>query len=181
MGFSLTPDISTPRFLPWKLRRIYSAALGHCPWSKAPGHFLCTFATFSAEKPLTYGNWIVHFFILKIIRGYRLGKNTGTLSISWCWRVFKLWGSWRKRLLTANWDRQPQETESAQWFEEIQQDLESRGKKCQTQANKAHVEECVRAFWNTRKIEHTQNLIDRMPKVMEAIIEVEGRKSKYWI
>ena len=28
--------------------------------------------------------------------------------------------------------------------------------------------------WNTRTIEHTQKLIDRMLKVMEAIIEVEG-------
>ena len=27
--------------------------------------------------------------------------------------------------------------------------------------------------WNTRPIEHTQKLIDRMPKVMEAIIEIE--------
>ena len=30
--------------------------------------------------------------------------------------------------------------------------------------------------WNTRPIEHTQKLIDRMPKVMEAIIEAEGGK-----
>ena len=35
--------------------------------------------------------------------------------------------------------------------------------------------------WNTRPIEHTQKLIDRMPKVMEAIIEAEGGKTKYWI
>ena len=30
--------------------------------------------------------------------------------------------------------------------------------------------------WNTRPTKHTQKLIDRMPKVMEAIIEAEGGK-----
>ena len=32
--------------------------------------------------------------------------------------------------------------------------------------------------WNTRPIEHTQKLIDRMPKVVEAIIQAEG-ENKY--
>ena len=30
--------------------------------------------------------------------------------------------------------------------------------------------------WNTRPIEPTQKLIDRMPKVMKAIIEAKGGK-----
>ena len=34
MDFSLTPDIFARRFLPWKLRMIYCAILGHCPWSE---------------------------------------------------------------------------------------------------------------------------------------------------
>ena len=35
--------------------------------------------------------------------------------------------------------------------------------------------------WNTRPIKPTQKLIDRMPKVMKAIIEAKGGKTKYWI
>ena len=33
--------------------------------------------------------------------------------------------------------------------------------------------------WNTRPIEPTQKLIDRMPKVMKAIIEAKEGKTKY--
>ena len=33
--------------------------------------------------------------------------------------------------------------------------------------------------WNTRPIEHTQKLIDRLPKIMKAIIEVEGERTSY--
>ena len=64
MSFSLTPGISSRCFLPWKLQRIYCATLGHCPWSKAPSHFLCTMAKFFAQN-LPH-NWIVHFFMLKM-------------------------------------------------------------------------------------------------------------------
>ena len=48
MGVFLTPNInlSSLSFLPWKLLRIYCVALGHCPWSKVPGHFLWTMANF---------------------------------------------------------------------------------------------------------------------------------------
>ena len=47
-------------------------------------------------------------------------------------------------------DCQAEETEFAQSFEEAQQDLEKREKKCQAQANNALVEECARAC-----LEHT--------------------------
>ena len=76
-------------------------------------------------------------------------------------------------------DCQAEETEFAQSFEEAQQDLERREKNAKHKRTMHMWKNALEHAWNTRPIEHTQKLIDRMPKVMEAIIEVEGRKSKY--
>jgi len=67
----------------------------------------------------------------------------------------------------------------AQSFEEAKQDLERREKKAKHKRTMYMRKNALEHARNTRPIERTQNLIDRMPKVMEAIIEAEGGKSKY--
>ena len=37
----------------------------------------------------------------------------------------------------------------------------------------------LKHVWETRPIEHTQKPIDRSPKIMNAIIEVEGGRTSY--
>ena len=73
-------------------------------------------------------------------------------------------------------DCQPEETEFAQAFEEAQEDLERREKNANHKRTMHMWKNVLEHVWNTRPIEHTQKLIDRMPKVMEAIIEAEGGK-----
>ena len=76
-------------------------------------------------------------------------------------------------------DCQPEETEFAQTFETAKQDLERREKNANHKRTMHMWKNALEHVWNTRPIEHTQKLIDRMPKVMEAIIEAEGGKTKY--
>ena len=76
-------------------------------------------------------------------------------------------------------DCQPEETEFAQDFELAQEDLERREKNAKHKRTMHMWKNALEHVWNTRPIEPTQKLIDRMPKVMKAIIETEGGKAKY--
>ena len=71
--------------------------------------------------------------------------------------------------------------ENREWVEEAQEDLERREKNANHKRTMHMWKNALEYVWNTRPIEHTQNLMGRMPKVMEAIIEAEGGKTKYWI
>ena len=78
-------------------------------------------------------------------------------------------------------DCQPEETEFAEDFELAQEDLERREKNAKHKRT-MHIrmwKNALEHVWNTRPIEHTQKLIDRMPKVMKAIIAAKGGKTKY--
>ena len=70
----------------------------------------------------------------------------------------------------------PEETEFAQAFEAAQEDFERRKKKKNANHKRTmHMwKNALEHVWNTRPIEHTQKLIDFMPKVIEAIIEAEA-------
>ena len=68
---------------------------------------------------------------------------------------------------------------NSQAFEEAQEDLERHEKNANHKRTMHMWKNALEHVWNTRPIEHTQKLIDRMPKVMEAIIEAEGGKTKY--
>ena len=62
-------------------------------------------------------------------------------------------------------------------FELAQQDLEGREKT--NHRRTMHMwKNALEHVWNTRSIEHTK-LIDRMPKVMKAIIAAKGGKTKH--
>ena len=53
-------------------------------------------------------------------------------------------------------------------------------KKQWEEKDNGHVEECTQAcLGDAPPIEHTQKLIDRLPKIMNAIIEVEGERTSY--
>ena len=76
-------------------------------------------------------------------------------------------------------DCQPEETEFAEDFELAQEDLERREKNAKHKRTMHMWKNAFEHVWNTRPIEHTQKLIDRMPKVMKAIIAAKGGKTKY--
>ena len=48
-----------------------------------------------------------------------------------------------------------------------------------TKKNNGHVENALTSVWNTRPMKETQKLIDRMPKIMHAIIEADWFKPPY--
>ena len=76
-------------------------------------------------------------------------------------------------------DCMPAETEFAGGFELAQEDVERREKNAGHKRTMHMWKNALNHVWNTRPIEETQKLIDRMPKVMEAIIEAKGEKKKY--
>ena len=78
-------------------------------------------------------------------------------------------------------DCQAEETEFAQSFEEAQQGLERREKSAKYRRKMHMWKNALEHAWNTKPIEHTQKLIDRMPKVTGAIIEAEVGKTTYRI
>ena len=76
-------------------------------------------------------------------------------------------------------DCMPAETEFATAFELAQEDVERRDKNAGHKRTMHMWKNALNYMWNTRPIEETQKLIDRMPKIMEAIIEAKGGKTKY--
>ena len=76
-------------------------------------------------------------------------------------------------------DCMPPETEFAESFEVSQVDLERREKNATNKRTMAMWKNALKHVWQTRPIEETQKLIDRMPKIMHAIIEAEGGKTTY--
>ena len=78
-----------------------------------------------------------------------------------------------------SYECQPKKAEFAQDFELAQKDLERREKNAKHKRTMHMWKNALEHVWNTRPIEPTQKLIDRMPKVMKAIIEAEGGKTKY--
>ncbi len=77
-------------------------------------------------------------------------------------------------------DCQPAETEFAEDFELSQQDVERREKNAKKKRTMVMWKNSLKHVWETRPIEETQKLIDRMPKIMNAIIEAEGFRTPYW-
>ena len=69
--------------------------------------------------------------------------------------------------------------EFATSFELAQEDIERRDKNAGHKRTMHMWKNAFNQMWNTRPIEETQKLIDRMPKIMEAIIEAKGGKTKY--
>ena len=98
---------------------------------------------------------------------------------------------WVKMILVSNEDReengypprshdcQPAEIEFADSFEESQLDVERREKNSGKKRTMVMWKNALKHVWETRRIEHTQKLIDRLPKIMNAIIEVEGERTLY--
>ena len=68
-------------------------------------------------------------------------------------------------------------TEFAEDFELAQQDVERRDKNAKKRRTMVMWKNALTSVWNTRPMTETQKLIDRMPKIMHAIIEAEGFKT----
>ena len=68
----------------------------------------------------------------------------------------------------------PAETEFAGGFELAQEDVERREKNAGHKWTMYMWKNALNV-WNTRPIEETRKLIDRMPNIMKGIIESEGR------
>ena len=68
----------------------------------------------------------------------------------------------------------PVETEFAGGFELAQGDEERREKNAGHKRTMHMWKNALNHVWNTRPIGETQKPIDRMPKIMEAIIEAKG-------
>ena len=49
----------------------------------------------------------------------------------------------------------------------------------QKEKNSGHEKNALTSVWNTRLMTETQKLIDRMPKIMHAIIEADGFKTPH--
>ena len=74
-------------------------------------------------------------------------------------------------------DCQPAETEFALQFQAAQEDLERREKNRNQRRTMRMWKNALETCWNTFPIEETQKLIDRLPKIMQAIIYVNGGKT----
>ena len=67
----------------------------------------------------------------------------------------------------------------AEDFELAKQDVERREKNGNKRRTMVMWKNALTSVWNTRPMKATQKLIDRMPKIMHAIIEAEGFKTPY--
>ena len=73
----------------------------------------------------------------------------------------------------------PNETEFTNAHEQAQLDVERREKNINHRRTMMMWKNAVTDTWDNRPLEEVQNLIDRQPKVMEAIIEAEGGRTPY--
>ena len=73
----------------------------------------------------------------------------------------------------------PCETEFANAFEDAQLDLERRDKNIRHRRTMKMWKNAVEDVWNNRPIQEVRKLIDRQPKVMQAIIDAKGGRTPY--
>ena len=75
----------------------------------------------------------------------------------------------------------PPETEFANSFEDAQLDVERREKNAKKRRTMLMWRNAVAHTWETRPIDEIHKLIDRQPKIQEAIINAEGGRVNFWI
>ncbi len=75
-------------------------------------------------------------------------------------------------------DGMPNETEFAETFQDAQ-DLERREKNRNKRRTMIMWKNALDNEWETRPIEATRKIIDRQPKIMRAIIEAGGGRTRY--
>ena len=73
----------------------------------------------------------------------------------------------------------PNETEFANSHEESQLDVERREKNIGHRRTMKMWKNAIEHVWNNRPIQEVRKLIDRQPKIMQAIIDVEGDRTPY--
>ena len=73
----------------------------------------------------------------------------------------------------------PNETEFANCHEEAQLDVERREKNINHRRTMTMWKNAIDHVWENRSIKEVRKLIDRQPKVMQAIIEVQGGRTPY--
>ena len=71
------------------------------------------------------------------------------------------------------------ETEFAETFQDAQEDLERREKNRNKRRTMMMWKNALDEQWRNRRIEATQKIIDRQPKIMRAIIEADGTRTPY--
>ena len=76
-------------------------------------------------------------------------------------------------------DFQPAETHFANVFHEAQNKLEESERKRNRKRSMVMWKYSLDATWNNWPIEEIHKLIDRQPRVMEKIIEVEGGRTNF--
>jgi len=73
----------------------------------------------------------------------------------------------------------PPETEFANSFEDAQLDVERREQNAKKRRTMSMWRNAVEHTWDTRPMSEIRKLIDRQPKVMQAIIDCEGGRTEY--
>ena len=76
-------------------------------------------------------------------------------------------------------DCMPPETEFANSFEDAQLDVERREQNAKKRRTMSMWRNAVEHTWDTRPMSEIRKLIDRQPKVMQAIIDCEGGRTEY--
>ena len=76
-------------------------------------------------------------------------------------------------------DCQPCETDFEEDFMLAQQDVERMEKNSSKRRTMVMWKNAVTSVWKKRPVTQTQKRIDRMPKIMRAIMEAEGFKTPY--
>ena len=71
------------------------------------------------------------------------------------------------------------ETEFAEAFQESQEDLERREGNAHKRRTMQMWKNALDEVWATRPIEATQKIIDRQPKIMSAIIDADGKSTRF--
>ena len=76
-------------------------------------------------------------------------------------------------------DCMPCETEFANTFEDAQLDVERREKNANKRRTMVMWRKAVNHIWSTRPMSEVHKLIDRQPKIMQAIIDCDGGYTGY--
>ena len=75
----------------------------------------------------------------------------------------------------------PCETESANSFEEAQLDVERREQNAKKRRTMLMWRNAIEHTWETRPMSEIHKLIERQPKIQQAIIDAEGGRVNFWI
>ena len=73
----------------------------------------------------------------------------------------------------------PDETEFVEPFQDAQENLERREKNVNKRRTMMMWKNALDEQFKTRPIEATRKIIDRLPKMMRAIIEADGGRTRY--